>query len=167
MFSPGEVSVQKFGGSSLANPERIFRIAERIAEQVRSGRRTAIVVSATGDSTDELISLMQAISSDPDPRELDQLMATGEMVSGSLMTGALKKLGILSQSFNAFNLGIVSSEKFGSAEIFEFSHLPRLARLLNSGGVPVICGFQGITPDGDLTTLGRGGSDITTVANFN
>ena len=118
MFSPGEVSVQKFGGSSLANPERIFRIAERIAEQVRSGRRTAIVVSATGDSTDELISLMQAISSDPDPRELDQLMATGEMVSGSLMTGALKKLGILSQSFNAFNLGIVSSEKFGSAEIF-------------------------------------------------
>ncbi len=164
MFQPGEVLVQKFGGSSMANPERIIRVAERIAEQARSGKRIAVVVSAMGDTTDDLITLLRQISPDPDPRELDQLMATGEIVSCSMTTCALQKLGIRAKSYNAFNLQIQSGGTFGSAEIGRFGRLPELARFLEPGCVAVVAGFQGINDQGDLVTLGRGGSDITAVA---
>lgn len=164
MFRPGDLLVQKYGGSSLATPERILKVAERIAEQVRAGRRVALVVSATGDTTDDLISLLQQVNRDSDPRELDQLMATGEMVSCSLVASALRKCGVSAQSFNAFNLAIRTDERFGAAEIQEFGRLDRLAETLQRGGVAVVAGFQGVNDAGDLTTLGRGGSDITAVA---
>jgi len=94
MFQPGEVLVQKFGGSSMAGPERINRVAERIADQALAGKRVAVVVSAMGDTTDDLITLLRGISPDPDPRELDQLMATGEIVSCSMAACALQKFGV-------------------------------------------------------------------------
>ncbi|HNV68312.1 MAG TPA: aspartate kinase [Candidatus Ozemobacteraceae bacterium] len=164
MFRPGEVLVQKYGGSSLATPERILKVAERIADQIRAGRRVAIVVSATGDTTDDLITLLQQVNRDADARELDQLMATGEIASCSLMASALKRCGMRAHSFNAFNLDIQTDTLFGAAEIKRFGRMERLAETLRRGGVAVVAGFQGITPDGDLTTLGRGGSDITAVA---
>lgn len=164
MFQPGEVLVQKFGGSSMAGPERITRVAERIAEQARSGKRIAVVVSAMGDTTDDLISLLHGITSDPDPRELDQVMATGEIVSCSMAACALQKLGIKAKSYNAFNLRIRTDGAFGSAEIRKFELLSELAGFLRPGHVAIVAGFQGISDTGDLVTLGRGGSDITAVA---
>lgn len=164
MFSPGDVLVQKFGGSSMASPERILKVAERIAEQARGGKPMAIVVSAMGDTTDDLIGLMRQIHVDPDPMEMDQLMATGEMVSCCLMASALQKLGLKARSYNAFNLDIMTDDHFGSAEIMKFGRIQELSRFIASPGVAVVAGFQGMTPDRDLTTLGRGGSDITAVA---
>lgn len=163
-FKPGEVLVQKFGGSSVASPERILKIAERIAASARSGKRLAVVVSAMGDTTDDLIGMMQAVTLDPNLRELDQLMATGEIISCSLMVAALQKLGVRARSFNAFNLGILTDDRFGSAEIRSFERLSNLTGFLQPATVAVIAGFQGVTSTGDLTTLGRGGSDITAVA---
>ncbi len=164
MFQPGEVLVQKFGGSSMAGPERINRVAERIAEQARAGKRVAVVVSAMGDTTDDLITLLRGISTDPDPRELDQLMATGEIVSCSMAACALQKFGVRARSYNAFNLRIRTDGRFGSAEIRAFERLPELAAFLEPGSVAIVAGFQGISDTGDLVTLGRGGSDITAVA---
>jgi len=148
----------------MASGERIQRVAERIAELTRNGKRLVVVVSAMGDTTDDLISLMRKISHDPDPRELDQLMATGEMISCSLTVGALQKLGVMAKSYNAFNLGIRTTEKHGSAEITNFENITGMAKFIEPGCVAVVAGFQGMTKTGDLTTLGRGGSDITAVA---
>ncbi len=148
----------------MARSERIRKVAERLAESARAGKRLAVIVSAMADTTDELIGIMHEINPEPDPRELDQLMATGEIVSCSLTVAALQGLGIRARSFNAFNLGIRTKGEFGGSEIRDFEQLPRLAEFLKPGSVAVIAGFQGINPDGDLTTLGRGGSDITAVA---
>lgn len=148
----------------MAGPERINRVAERIAEQACAGKRIAVVVSAMGDTTDDLISLLHGVSSDPDPRELDQLMATGEIVSCSMAACALQRFGVRAKSYNAFNLRIRSDGNFGSAEIRKFEHLSELAGFLKPGHVAVVAGFQGINDAGDLVTLGRGGSDITAVA---
>lgn len=164
MFSPGDVLVQKFGGSSMASPERILKVAERIAEQARGGKPMAIVVSAMGDTTDDLIGLMRKIHVDPDPMEMDQLMATGEMVSCCLMASALQKLGLKARSYNAFNLDIMTDDHFGAAGIVKFGRIQELSRFISGPGVAVVAGFQGMTPERDLTTLGRGGSDITAVA---
>lgn len=158
------VSVQKFGGSSMASPERIRKVAMRVAEQHWAGRQVAVVVSAMGDTTDDLIAAMRRLDGDPDPRELDQLMATGEMVATSLTAAALHDLGVPATSFNAFNLGIETDSRFGAATIRRFRQLDRLRACLAAGRVAVVAGFQGIDADGDLTTLGRGGSDITAVA---
>ena len=164
MFKNGDLLVQKFGGSSMASPERIGKVADRIAEQVRRGRRVVLIVSAMGDTTDHLISLVHAMDPDPHPRETDQLMATGEMVTCSLTASALRQRGIAARSFNAFSLGIETDDRFGEALIKGFSRIGRLVEWVQEGGVAVVAGFQGITRDGDLTTLGRGGSDITAVA---
>jgi aspartate kinase len=164
MFQPGDVAVQKFGGSSMATPERILKVAERLAEQAQSGKRLAVVVSAMGDTTDELIQLVRRVSPDVAPRELDQMMATGEIVSCALMVTALQKLGIPARSFHAANLRMRTDEVFGAAEIKAFERINVLGDLLRTGGIAVVAGFQGMTPDGDFTTLGRGGSDITAVA---
>ncbi|MBF0407134.1 MAG: aspartate kinase [Candidatus Riflebacteria bacterium] len=164
MFEPGDVLVQKYGGSSVATPERIIKVAERISEFAKSGKRVAVVVSAMGDTTDDLIKLMHAIDRDPDLRELDQLMATGEMVSASLLASALRKIGVNARSFNAFNLQIETDGKFSSAEVLKFRNVRSISEFLKPGSVAVVAGFQGISQAGDLTTLGRGGSDITAVA---
>jgi len=164
MFGPGEVFVQKFGGSSTASPERIKKIAERVVDQFKGGKRLVLVVSAMGDTTDDFLSLMSKVSLYPEPREVDQLLATGEIVSAALMASSLQSLGIRAKSFNAFNLQIRTDNRFGSAEIKEFGRIRELEAFIDSGGIPIVAGFQGITDDGDLTTLGRGGSDITAVA---
>jgi len=163
MFANGEVLVQKFGGSSMGSVERINRVAERIAEKARRGNRMVIVVSAMADTTDDLIGLMNKVSIDPDRRENDQLLATGEMVSASLAASALQKLGIRARSFNAFNLHLLSELQNEEYNIVQVGRRNNLARFLEPGSVAVVAGFQGITAEGDLTTLGRGGSDLTAV----
>ncbi|MGM0599446.1 MAG: aspartate kinase [Candidatus Rifleibacteriota bacterium] len=163
MFANGEVLIQKFGGSSMATVERIQLVAERIAVKARKGHRIVVVVSAMADTTDELISLMQNITSVPDRREMDQVMATGEIVSASLMASSLRQIGIRSRSFNAFNLHLLSEIENEQYNIVEIGRRNMLARFLEPGSVAVVAGFQGVTAHGDLTTLGRGGSDLTAV----
>lgn len=147
----------------MATVERIRLVAERIAVQARKGHRIVVVVSAMADTTDDLISLMQSITPVPDRREMDQVMATGEMVSASLMAASLRQIGIRSRSFNAFNLHLLSEIQDDQYNIVQIGRRNMLARFLEPGSVAVVAGFQGITTDGDLTTLGRGGSDLTAV----
>lgn len=163
MFANGDVLVQKFGGSSMGSVERIARVADRIAARAVRGSRLVVVVSAMGDTTDDLIELMSKVNPAPERRELDNVMATGEMVSASLMANALHKLGIRSRSYNAFNLHLLSELQGDDYNIVQIGRRNNLARFLEPGSVAVVAGFQGITADGDLTTLGRGGSDLTAV----
>lgn len=163
MFANGDVLVQKFGGSSMGSVERIKKAAERIAEKSCRGQRMVVVVSAMGDTTDDLISLMGKVSPYSERRELDHVMATGEMVSASLAASALNNLGVRARSFNAFNLHLLSEMQGDDYNIIEIGKKNVLAKFLEPGSVAVVAGFQGITPDGDLTTLGRGGSDLTAV----
>lgn len=159
---PGLV-VQKYGGSSVGTPEKIKNVAARVKTRVDAGNRLAVVVSAMGKTTDGLISLTREISSRPSPREMDMLLATGEQVSAALLTMALHELGIDAVSHNAFQLGIVTSGNYSNARIQDID-LSRLKQDFLSNSVVVITGFQGVTPQGDLTTLGRGGSDTSAVA---
>lgn len=163
MFANGDVLVQKFGGSSMGSVERIKKVAERIAEKASRGHRLVVVVSAMGDTTDDLISLINKVTPFPERRELDHVMATGEMVSASLAAAALNDLGVRARSFNAFNLHLLSELQGEDYNIVEIGRRNALARFLEPGSVAVVAGFQGITLDGDLTTLGRGGSDLTAV----
>lgn len=163
MFSNGEVLVQKFGGSSMGSVERIRRVAERIAQKAQRGHRMVVVVSAMADTTDDLIGLMQKVSASPDRREVDQMLATGEMISASLAATALQELGIRARSFNAFNLHMLSELQNDEYNIVQVGRKNQLARFLEPGSVAVVAGFQGITDEGNLTTLGRGGSDLTAV----
>ncbi len=163
MFANGDVLVQKFGGSSMGSVERIRKVAERIAIRARQGHRIVVVVSAMGDTTDDLITLMNKVTPVPERRELDHMMATGEMVSASLAAAALKDLGINARSFNAFNLQLFSEMQGEDYNIVRIGRAAQLADFLEPGHVAVVAGFQGITSEGDLTTLGRGGSDLTAV----
>lgn len=163
MFANGDVLVQKFGGSSMGSVERIAKVAERVAARASRGSRLVVVVSAMGDTTDDLIELMNKVAPQPDRRELDNVMATGEMVSASLMASALSQLGIRARSYNAFNLHLLSELQGDDYNIVQIGRRNNLARFLEPGSVAVVAGFQGITADGDLTTLGRGGSDLTAV----
>ena len=163
MFKNGQVLVQKFGGSSMGSTERIRNVAVRIAEKAKRGYPVVAVVSAMGDTTDELIELIHRISTFPQKREIDQVMATGEMVSASLLASALIELGIRARSFNAFNLQLFSELADNEYYITRIGLLTRLENFLQPGSVAVVAGFQGITEDFDLTTLGRGGSDLTAV----
>ncbi|PKL43614.1 MAG: hypothetical protein CVV41_07495 [Candidatus Riflebacteria bacterium HGW-Riflebacteria-1] len=163
MFANGDVLIQKFGGSSMGSVERIARVADRIAARAARGNRLVVVVSAMGDTTDDLIDLMNKVTPHPDRRELDNVMATGEMVSASLMASALTKLGVRARSYNAFNLHLLSELQGDDYNIVQIGRRNNLARFLEPGNVAVVAGFQGITADGDLTTLGRGGSDLTAV----
>ncbi len=147
----------------MGSIERIGRVAQRIAEKAGRGSRMVVVVSAMADTTDDLIGLMQQITPEPDRRENDQLLATGEMVSASLTTASLQKLGIRARSFNAFNLHMLSELHNDEYNILHLGRRNNLARFLEPGSVAVVAGFQGITAEGDLTTLGRGGSDLTAV----
>lgn len=163
MFANGEVLIQKFGGSSMGSIERIRRVARRIAAKAQKGHRIVVVVSAMADTTDELIGLIDRVSISPDRREYDQALATGEMISSSLAAVALQEIGIRARSFNAFNLHLLSEMRDGENEIVSVGRRNMLAKFLEPGSVAVIAGFQGLTADGDLTTLGRGGSDLTAV----
>ena len=160
---PKELIVQKYGGSSVANPRRIQNVAKRIAAYKKKGYRIVVVVSALGDTTDELIKLARAVNPSPREREMDMLLSTGEQISCSLMALALIKLGIEAISFTGAQGGIITDTAYTRARIIRID-ANKILQELEKGKVVVVAGFQGRTPEADITTLGRGGSDLTAVA---
>jgi aspartate kinase len=165
----GQLVVQKFGGSSLAEADRIRRVAQRIARARAAGADLVVIVSAMGDTTDELLALAGAITDEPDPRELDMLLATGEHQSATLVSMALHALGVNAISLTGAQAGITTDESHGRARIANVE--PRRVRIeLDKGNVVIVAGFQGLKSGsaedgvGETTTLGRGGSDTTAVA---
>jgi len=164
---PAPLVVQKFGGSSVADADRIKRVARRIARERTAGNDLVVVVSAMGDSTDELLGLAAAITDEPDPRELDVLLATGEHQSATLLSMALHALGVKALSLTGPQAGITTDGRYGQARIADIE--PRRVRQeLADGKVVIVAGFQGQSAaavgDAEITTLGRGGSDTTAVA---
>ena len=155
--------VQKYGGSSLADAERVRNVAQRIVRAQSRGDRVAVVVSAMGDTTDGLIDLARQISQNPDPREMDLLLSTGELVSCALVTMALKELGVQAVGLGGAQAGIRTDTAHGKASIIAIDPA-RVQRELDQGKVVIVAGFQGVTNDMDVTTLGRGASDLTAVA---
>jgi aspartate kinase len=155
--------VHKYGGTSVSDPERILRCARRVASARGAGNRVVVVVSAMGHTTDELIELARRVAPAPSPREMDMLMATGEQVSVALMAMALHSLGVDAVSMTGGQAGIATDGAHRKARILRID-CARLEAVLAAGGVPVVCGFQGVDEEGDITTLGRGGSDTTAVA---
>lgn len=155
--------VQKYGGSSVANAEKIQNVARRVVKAKNQGNRVVVVVSALGDTTDDLITLAQQISKNPSSREMDMLLSTGEQVSMSLLALAIHELGEKAVSFTGAQVGIVTDQFHTKARILEVNG-ECIQRALKAGNIVVVAGFQGQTPDGEITTLGRGGSDLTAVA---
>ena len=155
--------VQKYGGSSLADAKKIHDVARRIARSRDEGNSVIVVVSAMGDTTDELIGLANQISERPDARELDVLLSTGELVSCTLMAMALRTMGYASVSLSGAQAGIRTDSSYGRARIAGVSP-ERIISEVDKGNIVIVAGFQGITEDLDITTLGRGGSDTTAVA---
>jgi len=159
------VIVQKYGGSSLATAEHIHKVAARIQARKDDGVDVIVVVSAMGDSTDDLIALSDAVTNGqaPDAREMDTLLSTGELVSSTLMAMALNARGYDSISLSGIQAGIKTDMVHGSARIADIN-TDRLRRELDKGRIVIVAGFQGLAESGDITTLGRGGSDTTAVA---
>ncbi|MDT0443838.1 MULTISPECIES: aspartate kinase [unclassified Streptomyces] len=161
--SAGEVVVQKYGGSSLATGHQLENVARRVAAAAGAGRRVVTVVSARGDTTDDLLDLAGSINPRPRGRELDQLLATGETASASLVAMALQRIGRPATALTGAQSGILVSGPHGLGTIVAID-TERAGRLLDAGEVVVVAGFQGLTAEGDTITLGRGGSDTTAVA---
>jgi aspartate kinase len=156
--------VQKYGGSSVADADSIKRVAKRIAEAKRAGDDVVVVVSAMGDTTDELIDLAQQVTPLPPSREMDILLTAGERISMSLLAMAISNLGVEAQSFTGQQAGVITDEVHGRARIIDVSP-SRIRTALDEGAVAIVAGFQGVTQHtNDVTTLGRGGSDTTAVA---
>ena len=156
--------VQKFGGSSVADAESIKRVAKRIVETRRAGNDVVVAVSAMGDTTDELLDLAAEVTPIPAPRELDMLLTAGERISMALLAMAIKGMGVDALSFTGSQAGMITTAEHGSAKIVDVT--PRRVReALDEGSVAIVAGFQGFNRGtGDITTLGRGGSDTTAVA---
>jgi aspartate kinase len=159
----GQLIVQKYGGSSVADPEKIRNVARRVASYAEEGHRLVVVVSAMGKTTDALIGLASAITPAPDPREVDMLLATGEQVTIGLLAMALQALGHPACSFTGPQVGIVTDAAHTQARIRRIG-TERIRAVLEAGRIAVVAGFQGVTESGEITTLGRGGSDLTGVA---
>jgi len=155
--------VQKFGGSSVADAERIHRAARRIIATKHAGNQVVVVVSAMGDATDNLIKLARQVCEIPPKREMDQLLATGEQVTIALMAMAIHSQGHEAISFTAGQIGLITDTSFSKAKIQSINKA-RVFEQLSAGKIVIVAGFQGVTPEGDLTTLGRGGSNATLVA---
>lgn len=155
--------VTKFGGTSVGSAERILTVARRLVDRKRSGDEVVAVVSAMGDVTDELVSLARAISPEPPEREMDMLLATGEQVSIALLAMAVHSMGAEAISFTGPQVGIVTDAVHSKAKITQV-RADCVREALDEGKVVIVAGFQGVTPDGQITTLGRGGSDTTAVA---
>jgi aspartate kinase len=155
--------VQKFGGTSVSDAARIRRAAQRVADARASGFDVVVVASAMGSTTDDLITLADQVSASPDRRELDMLMATGEQASVALLAMALRELGCPASSLTGGQAGIRTDGVHGRARITRIE-CGRLERLISRGEIPVVAGFQGTSDEGEITTLGRGGSDTTAVA---
>jgi aspartate kinase len=160
---PMSLVVHKYGGSSVADAEKILHVARRIGKVKIAGTDVVAVVSAMGDTTDELIRLAHTVTPEPDPRELDLLLSTGELVSCTLLTMALRSLGYHAISLSGSQAGIRTDTMYGRARIHQVD-THRIKKELQRDRVVVVAGFQGITEDQDITTLGRGGSDTTAVA---
>ena len=159
----GKLIVKKFGGTSVADAERIEAVADNIESEIHAGNKVTVVLSAMGDSTDDLIKLAKEINPEPDLREYDALVSTGEQISVALLAMALLKRGIKGKSYTAYQLGIKTNSSHSRARILDVE-VSKITSELNEGVVPVITGFQGMNESGDITTLGRGGSDTTGVA---
>ncbi len=161
------VVVQKYGGSSVATPERLRQVAARVAETARSGKRVVVVVSAMGKTTDELLALSRTVSSEsslgPPRRELDMLLSCGERISMALLAMALHDLGVQAISFTGSQSGILTNDRHSGARIIEVRPV-RIQDELERGLVVIVAGFQGMSYKREITTLGRGGSDTTAVA---
>ena len=155
--------VKKFGGTSVGSPEKILNVARRCIEDYQKGNDVVVVLSAMDQSTDELISLARQVNPRPGKRELDMLMATGEQVSVAMMAMAMDRLGVRAVSLNAFQVPMRTTSAYGSARIRRIER-ERILRELEDRKIVIVTGFQGINKYGDITTLGRGGSDTTAVA---
>ncbi len=156
--------VQKYGGSSVADAEGIKRVARRIVETKKYGYEVAVVVSAMGDSTDDLIDLVHQVTPQPHPRELDMLLTAGERISMALLAMAIADLGHEARSFTGSQAGMITDSAHGRARIIDVTP-GRIRGALDDGAVAIVAGFQGVSQDTkDITTLGRGGSDTTAVA---
>lgn len=155
--------VQKFGGTSVGSVERILNVAEIVKGEKERGNNVVVVVSAMGKSTDQLVNLAKAISPQPDKREMDMLLTTGEQVTIALLSMALKEKGLSSVSFTGWQAGIETEAVHGNARITKID--PKaIESQLSAGNIVIVAGFQGITENHEITTLGRGGSDTTAVA---
>jgi aspartate kinase len=157
------IIVQKYGGSSVADPDKIKKIAELISNVHKEGHNVAVVVSAMGKTTDSLIELAKQVSSEPPKREMDMLLSTGERITMSLLCMALNNLGINAVSLTGSQAGIITNDRHNDARVIEIRPF-RVLDELEKGRVVVVGGFQGVSYRRDITTLGRGGSDTTAVA---
>ena len=156
--------VQKYGGSSVADAERIKRVAERIVAARKAGNEVVVVVSAMGDTTDELLDLAHQVSPVPPGRELDMLLTAGERISMALLAMAIHNLGYEARSYTGSQAGVITTSAHGRARIIDVTP-GRLRNALDEGAIAIVAGFQGVAQDTkDITTLGRGGSDTTAVA---
>jgi len=156
--------VQKYGGSSLTNADSIKRVARRIVETRKAGHEVCVVVSAMGDTTDELLDLAQQVSPLPPAREMDMLLTAGERISMALVAMAIANLGHTARSFTGSQAGVITDSSHGKARIIDVTP-GRIRGALDNGDIAIVAGFQGVSADSkDITTLGRGGSDTTAVA---
>jgi len=156
--------VQKYGGSSVSDAERIKRVAERIVATKKDGHDVCVVVSAMGDMTDELLDLAQQVSPLPPGRELDMLLTAGERISMALLAMAIQSLGLSARSFTGSQAGVITDSSHGRARIIDVTP-GRITEAIGKGHIAIVAGFQGVSQDTkDITTLGRGGSDTTAVA---
>ncbi|OUM85956.1 MAG: aspartate kinase [Bacillus thermozeamaize] len=155
--------VQKYGGTSVGSVERIKAVAQRVADTVAEGHRCVVVVSAMGDTTDQLVEMARQITARPSGREMDMLLTTGEQVSIALLSMALQELGQRTTSYTGWQAGIRTEAVHGKARIEEIN-TEKIMKALDDGQIVIVAGFQGVTEAGEITTLGRGGSDTTAVA---
>jgi len=156
--------VQKYGGSSVADADGIKRVAQRIVATRKSGDSVVVVVSAMGDTTDELVDLATQVTPLPPGRELDMLLTAGERISMALLAMAIANLGLVGRSFTGSQAGVITDSTHGKARIIDVTP-GRIQGALDEGAIPIVAGFQGVSQHGkDITTLGRGGSDTTAVA---
>ena len=155
--------VQKYGGTSVANPERIKNVAKRVAKFQAQGNQVVVVLSAMSGETNKLIALAKEIQANPDPRELDMIMSTGEQVTIGLLAMALQELGVKARSYTGGQVKVLTDSTFTKARILSIDE-GNMRRDLEAGNVVVVAGFQGVDEHGNITTLGRGGSDTSGVA---
>ena len=157
------IVVQKYGGTSVGSPERIGYVADRIVHAKHEGNDVVAVVSAMGDTTDELLRMAAEITPAPEPRELDMLLTAGERIAMSLLAIAVNARGCRAASYTGSQAGIITDTRHGQAKIVEIRP-GRIRGSLDTGNVVILAGFQGLSTEFDITTLGRGGSDTTAVA---
>jgi aspartate kinase len=157
------LNVQKFGGTSLMDTQRIFTAAKRAVTQAQKGNQVVVVVSAQGNTTDRLVAAAQAVAPHPSLRELDVCLASGEQMSAALMAMAIAETGGRAVSLTGWQAGLLTDGIYGNARVKGLSNC-RILQELESGNIVVVAGFQGVDTEGNITTLGRGGSDTTAVA---